>query len=484
MGAVYQVEHVDLGKVAALKTLPAGEAGESVARRLQQEGKVLARLEDARVPDVLDSGVLEDGRPFVLMQYVQGRTLQAVIDQGGPWKVRAALVCAEKIAETLAKAHQVGLVHRDIKPANIILQDKNGAWLPWVIDFGVAHFAGLDSAQRTSQGMVVGTSGYWSPEQASADQIDGRSDTFSLGVVLYELLTGTLPFPTGATMLSSFQALFAAAYEPAGTRRPETHEPLWPEVETILARALERDRDRRYTMAEFGRALTTEVARMDGRPGERPLTPMSGELAPFSLSPTEQPTLAGASLNAKALLDKYAPKPGVGGDRVAAEGAAIPGAETAPGHRRKPDARESAAHTVDAISEDVEVAPAEPSLELRQAGMLPRWLFLAASCVLVAGLTIGLVARSLTRRVASEPAARASVPALVQPRNVEATPKLPLAVDSAKAPAMIESVFATPEPVRATAVPTRELPRARTVTRRFDSPTTPQGNGEDRSLKE
>jgi len=254
MGVVYKARDLHLDRFAALKILPAEKVADPDRRlRFIQEAKAASALNHANIVTVYDI-VEEDGLLYIAMEYVEGKTLDMLIRHGGV-ELGETLRYAVQIADALAAAHAAGIVHRDLKPANIIVTDKGQAK---VLDFGLAKLLerGLqwgevdsnstmsykaDRAPRTDAGVIVGTVAYMSPEQAQGKKIDARSDIFSFGAVLYEMITRQCPFK-GETKMSTLAAIIEREPKPPS----EFVEGLPREVERIIALCLRKDPARRY----------------------------------------------------------------------------------------------------------------------------------------------------------------------------------------------------------------------------------------------
>lgn len=245
MGEVYLAEDQKLGRKVALKLLPAAFTGDADrVRRFQQEARAASALDHPNIAAVYEIGH-EDSLHFIAVEFIRGETLRQRIG-GGRLAIREALEIAIQIASALAKAHQAGIVHRDIKPANIMLHDDGYVKL---LDFGIALLAAEQESGGSRGGTPIGTAGYLSPEQARGEALDGRSDLFSLGVVLYEMIAGQKPFGVGA---EAIQAVVHQEPAPLGVFRLNVPAAL----ETIAKKALAKEREERYQSAgEMLRAL-------------------------------------------------------------------------------------------------------------------------------------------------------------------------------------------------------------------------------------
>src|SRR6187431_3096841 len=198
MGEVYRGEDTRLGRPVALKFLPASLKSDPESRaRLLNEARAASMLRSPNIAVTYDIGE-DGGTDFIVMEYVEGELLSSRVAKG-PLTVRESIEVGLQVADALDEAHSRGIVHRDIKSANLMRTDRG---LVKVLDFGLAKFLGrgpsnvdgMTQPQMTIAGMVVGTVSYMAPEQALGHAVDHRSDLFSLGVVLYELATGRVPF--------------------------------------------------------------------------------------------------------------------------------------------------------------------------------------------------------------------------------------------------------------------------------------------------
>ncbi|MFT7462293.1 MAG: serine/threonine protein kinase, partial [Pseudohongiellaceae bacterium] len=197
MGSVYLAEQCEpLRRQVALKVIKLGMDTREVLARFDAERQLLARLSHPHVAAVHDAGATPRGRPYFVMEWVDGEPITSFCDRLR-LNVDDRLALFEKVCDAVQHAHQQGVMHRDLKPGNILVSESAGHAVPKVIDFGVAKAVGSDSRLETSCtriGQQIGTPGYMSPEQASPDQVvDTRTDVYSLGALLHELLVGALP---------------------------------------------------------------------------------------------------------------------------------------------------------------------------------------------------------------------------------------------------------------------------------------------------
>ncbi|MFS8068038.1 MAG: serine/threonine-protein kinase, partial [Byssovorax sp.] len=191
MGTVFAATHVVLGQRVAIKRMHPERIGRhNAGPRFLREARAAARLRSQHVARVIDVGVLEDGAPFIVMEHLDGEDLAALVDRRGALPVAEAVEYVLQAAEAIAEAHAAGIVHRDLKPENLFLSfDLAGAPCIKVLDFGISKLLG-DELALTRAAVAVGTPLYMSPEQmVSSRDVDSRTDLWSLGVVLYELVT-------------------------------------------------------------------------------------------------------------------------------------------------------------------------------------------------------------------------------------------------------------------------------------------------------
>jgi serine/threonine protein kinase/tetratricopeptide (TPR) repeat protein len=276
MGEVYRGEDMRLGRPVALKFLtPSLKSDPESRARLLNEARAASMLRSPNIAVTYDIGE-EDGADFIVMEYVEGEPLSAVAARG-PLPVRDVVEIGMQVADALDEAHARGIVHRDIKSANLM---RNGRGLVKVLDFGLAKFvsngvAEVTQAQMTMAGMVVGTVSYMAPEQALGRPIDHRVDLFSLGVVLFELLTGRLPFDGSAPTEIIDHILHETPPPPS---RYTTGVP--PSLDAIVARSLEKDPAFRYQRAgDLSHDLRQVANEMDAT-GPRTTSRLAAAAAP------------------------------------------------------------------------------------------------------------------------------------------------------------------------------------------------------------
>ena len=240
MGEVYLAEDTNLQRQVALKILPGAMTDDAAAKeRFLQEAMAASSLDHANVCTIYEVGETQTGQMFLAMAYYGGQSLKQKI-VGGGLDVDEAVGIALEVARGLARAHGAGITHRDIKPANIMLTEHGEAK---IVDFGLAKLAA--GARLTQPGTTMGTPAYMAPEQVHGEDPDGRTDLWSLGVVLYEMLTGLLPFRGGNDSAVIYSILHA---EPQSAERDG--EPVQRELQGILDRALAKDLEKRYQTAD------------------------------------------------------------------------------------------------------------------------------------------------------------------------------------------------------------------------------------------
>ncbi len=254
MSSVYKARDALLERHVALKILHEQySTDEDFVERFKREARSVAQLQHPNIVTVIDRGD-EDGRQFIVFEYIDGENLKEHVVRNGRLDVSEALEIALEVARGLAFAHEQGLIHRDVKPQNILL---NGDGRAKVTDFGIARTIDVDGMTQT--GTVLGTSNYIAPEQASGQRVDAHSDVYALGAVLYELLAGDVPFPGESFVVVAMKHV----HEPApNVLEVRGDVPL--RVAAAVDRALEKDPEQRFpTMDAFATELQTCLAELD-----------------------------------------------------------------------------------------------------------------------------------------------------------------------------------------------------------------------------
>lgn len=429
MGAVYMALHLAFDEVRALKVIaPQLMSDELFVKRFTQEAVVTRKLQHPNAVRVDDIDEAEDGRPFIVMEYIEGESLKKLIQEQGAIPVPRVCAVIKQAAAALEAAHGLGMVHRDIKPDNIVLVKRPEGEQAKVLDFGIAKIkearAGATSGMTlTGTGVVIGTPQYMSPEQAMGkrgNELDGRSDLYSLGVVMYQMLTGDLPFKADTTM-EMLIAHIQKPPTPIRTLRPELQLP--DAIANVVMRTLEKNPDARPADA---RALIEEIEQAEK------------EIVPMGATRVVRPTTVvspGAAPRAQAAVRA--------GGGPASSPAAAPQPRPATPPRPAPVARPGAVPTA---------APPRQS----RVGL---WATIA---ILVVGLSGGAWYYT-TQRTRVEPET---------PKTIPAPP--PRAQPASETPAT-ESTTSKPEPVTNPPATNTEPP----TSQRNNTPTrTPKRSGE------
>ena len=259
MGAVYKAEQPEMRRFVAIKILHKRYlARKDLVTRFKREARAMSHLSHPNTARVFLYGQLDDNACYFVMEYLEGRNLAQLVRKEGPMEPMRALNVMIQTCGALEEAHRAGIIHRDLKPENIFLTSQGGIEdFPKVLDFGLAKISERQmrpgSLILTQEGMVFGTPEFMSPEQARGETLDGRSDIYSLGVILYELLTGKLPFDAAQPM-EYIQRHIKEPPIPLTERVPDREFP--PGLEAAVAKSLEKDpNDRFQSAAEFANAL-------------------------------------------------------------------------------------------------------------------------------------------------------------------------------------------------------------------------------------
>jgi serine/threonine-protein kinase len=258
MGAVYRGEQISLRRTVAVKLLrPELSANQTLLRRFSAEAEAVAKLSHPNTVNVYDFGQDTDGSLFIAMEFIEGRSLRSAIAKEGPFAPQRALHIAAQVAASLADAHAHRIVHRDLKPDNVMLQDRGRQRdVVRVLDFGIAKLRddtrGTQNAM-TQAGDMLGTPQYMAPEQIKGEAIDGRTDVYALGCMIYEMVTARLPFEAPTIMAMLSKHLIEAPIAPS-QRRPDLGLP--PAIDQLVLAAMAKDPGHRPpTMDAFGEQI-------------------------------------------------------------------------------------------------------------------------------------------------------------------------------------------------------------------------------------
>ncbi len=297
MGVVVAARHAQLKQRVALKfLLPAACEAPGAKGRFLREGQAAARITSEHVARVTDTGVLDSGAPYLVMEYLEGQDLGALVSEGGPLAVGTAVDYVLQACEAIVEAHSLGIVHRDLKPSNLFLTRRSdGSPLVKVLDFGISKTEGGSSTHLTSTSTLMGSPRYMSPEQmVSAKDVDARTDIWALGIIAFELLSGEPVWK--ADTVQGLCALIATAPPP----RLRDLAPSVPEaLEQIIERCLAKSREERIqSVADLALALSIvappqtrlsieRILRVSGRGADAALPVQA---APRSMAPSEERT--------------------------------------------------------------------------------------------------------------------------------------------------------------------------------------------------
>ena len=287
MGSVYQARQISMDRMVALKLIhPHIASSSDVAKRFHREMQATSKIEHANTIRVFDYGQAEDGQLFLAMEFLDGKPLGKILEATGPLPLVRIVHIAAQIARALAAAHEEGIAHRDLKPDNVMLLDRYGEKdFVKVLDFGIARFVDTPpQTQMTTDGAVIGTPAYMSPEQAMGHVVDKRADFYSLGVMLFQMATGRLPFegPTLAALL--------VAHATEKPPLPSSIRPVPPRLEALILRLMakspdERPRDAAEVLREIEKCAPT---------GSPLVTTQPMEAAKASESPPPSPSPRGS----------------------------------------------------------------------------------------------------------------------------------------------------------------------------------------------
>ncbi|HVJ21454.1 MAG TPA: serine/threonine-protein kinase, partial [Polyangiaceae bacterium] len=300
MGSVWEGVHSTLGTRVAVKFIESEHVNSPEARqRFENEARAAATLKSKHVVEVYDHGVMDDGRPFIVMEFLEGEPLDKRLDRVGRLHPKDTARIVNQVSRALAKAHAAKIVHRDLKPENIFLvwDDEDGADIAKVVDFGIAKFtnasaSGSSSATRT--GSVLGTPYYMSPEQARGlRSVDARSDLWSMGVIAYRCVVGSLPFE-GEAIGDLLVKLCTAPIPVPSQVAPDVP----PGFDAWLHKALMREPEHRFQSAQELAQSLAAVCGLSVRTGEMAIMPPSMQSGPYSAIVNSATTPLSANLQA------------------------------------------------------------------------------------------------------------------------------------------------------------------------------------------
>jgi eukaryotic-like serine/threonine-protein kinase len=321
MGAVYKATHVMLGRPVAVKMIKPDLVGSpEMVRRFQREARAATSLDHPHIVRVYDLGETDDGTLYIAMEFVEGATLKDAIRSGGPMAPERIARFAAMVASALSTAHRQHVVHRDLKPQNLVLTtNSEGQESLKLLDFGIAKTFEDGATQLTAAGYALGTPHYMAPEQATGKEIDGRADIYALGVIVYEMLVGDVPFNDSSTPAILIKHMTEPP-EPPSRRRPGIH----PALEAIALTCLEKDPQRRYQSAS-----DVTAALRDAFPNEVPSATRDTGLGAAAASATDAATLVTPSPPTAVPPVTSAAPPGVGTAAPPQQEAAVPAAPAA-----------------------------------------------------------------------------------------------------------------------------------------------------------
>ena len=280
-GAVYRAKHVELDHDVAVKVLqPSVTANEESLQRFRQEGVAACRVRHPNAVAVSDFGVTDSGVAYLVMELLEGSGLEDEISRCYKLTPERCLQILAPVCSVLAEAHDAGLVHRDIKPENIFLHRSARGEEVKVLDFGIAKLVGESVSRQnlTAEGWVLGTPAYMAPERIASQELTGRADVYSLGIMLFEMLTGSRPFT--AQNRDPMSMIMMHVNSEAPTLR--SFDPSVPEIlEDVVARAIRKDPEERLDARALAAALREAVASIPGQLSPQPVPEMhEAEAAP------------------------------------------------------------------------------------------------------------------------------------------------------------------------------------------------------------
>jgi len=291
MGVVYEGTHLHLKRKVALKVLHPHLVAKDSMTRLRREAVVLAKMTNPHSAQVHDFGI-HRGMPYIAMELIDGTELADVLVEQGFLPLPRVVNIVDQVLDVLSSAHLLGIVHRDLKPANLMLckTESAGEDFVKVVDFGIAFLRDQDEPRVTKQGQVHGTAAYMSPEQCRGLEVDARSDLYSLGCVMYELISGSPPFVSDG----SIEVLSAHLYrQPLSLREAFPEREVPAAMDAFVLRALSKQREARFSSAD---EMRKELARAHTESGLRaarpPRTPVASQAFESLLGDADLPPIA------------------------------------------------------------------------------------------------------------------------------------------------------------------------------------------------
>jgi tRNA A-37 threonylcarbamoyl transferase component Bud32 len=338
MGTVYLAEHPMIGKRVAVKMLrPDLGTDPGLVSRFFQEAKAVNEIRHPNIVDISDFGHTEDGIVYFVMELLEGESLRDRLAHLGTLPMEQVVACSRQVVDALAAAHRVGIIHRDLKPDNIFLVPDGqvvGGFRSKLFDFGVAKLLGDKQAQvghKTIDGAVVGTPFYMSPEQALCHEVSAAADIYAMGVVMYEMVTGTVPFHSEQLVIL-LNAILKQPAPPPSRIRAET--PAW--FDRLVLRCLEKDPEARpQTMEEVGAVLAAGATELAGSPDGGDAALGATMMAPAAVTPS--PVAAQPAATARTLAPRQPTMNGAGGSSpvAAAHSTTVPPRQSAVGVPRQ-----------------------------------------------------------------------------------------------------------------------------------------------------
>jgi serine/threonine-protein kinase len=450
MGAVYEGENTRIHRKVAIKVLHAGVAAKAdVVQRFEREAQAAGRIGSEHIVEVLDLGNLPQGERYMVMEYLDGENLGDRIKTRRRLPPQDVAPIILQVLEGLKAAHAAGIVHRDLKPDNVFLITKGGRRdFVKVLDFGVSKFSALDdSMSMTKTGAVMGTPYYMSPEQARGAKIDARSDLYSVGVVMYQAVTGRVPFSAETFNELVFKIALESPEPPELVARD-----LDPAFASIIARAMIRDVNLRFqTGADFQAAITQWLQTGAGAPAPTPQ--YHGGLGSNPSHPGYPATTPQGGVRAADASGPHAALIGMGG-MTPQPGGMYPGMGHTPqpgmgGHTPQPGMSGSGPYG--------QSYPGSPQLGASHAGMVmtapqPRRSGAMIAIGLLGTLVVAAGAFGIYKAVSG--GASAAAPPPTAPETAEPQPPQPPPVASPQVPATTPAPVASPAPAEtATAAP-------------------------------